>query len=200
MWFESRLAHVNTGCAPHYPCFTYVCVQKGLATREQAYAAQQRQQPTSRPAALSSQLAQAMPAGVMQGLTDFSQTFLTDAAAFVHTHVLPVIQEFVPPSSPSSSQRPGINPQHPAHILSQASSAIGRPTSGVQQRQQPQPHVELPASFLFLSQTTWMALGLLIYILSPLDLIPDFLPVVGWLDDAVALFYFVKLVLSQLSR
>lgn len=31
----------------------------------------------------------------------------------------------------------------------------------------------------------WMAIGLAVYLLSPIDLIPDFLPVIGALDDVV---------------
>lgn len=31
----------------------------------------------------------------------------------------------------------------------------------------------------------WMAIGLMIYLISPIDLIPDFLPVIGQLDDIV---------------
>ena len=33
----------------------------------------------------------------------------------------------------------------------------------------------------------WLAVGLLAYALSPIDLIPDFIPVVGHLDDALIL-------------
>lgn len=33
----------------------------------------------------------------------------------------------------------------------------------------------------------WLAVGLLIYLLSPVDLIPDPLPLLGWVDDLVLL-------------
>ena len=35
---------------------------------------------------------------------------------------------------------------------------------------------------------------LLIYIISPLDFIPDSIPVVGWIDDGVALAIFMYLL------
>ena len=39
-------------------------------------------------------------------------------------------------------------------------------------------------------------LGTLIYLFSPLDISPDFLPIVGWLDDGVVL----ALLTTELSR
>lgn len=35
----------------------------------------------------------------------------------------------------------------------------------------------------------WTMVGLVVYILSPLDLIPDIVPVLGWLDDALVFMY-----------
>ena len=35
---------------------------------------------------------------------------------------------------------------------------------------------------------------LLIYIVSPLDFIPDFIPVVGWIDDGIAFAIFMYLL------
>lgn len=31
----------------------------------------------------------------------------------------------------------------------------------------------------------WIILGSLLYLLSPLDISPDFLPIIGWIDDGV---------------
>jgi uncharacterized membrane protein YkvA (DUF1232 family) len=42
----------------------------------------------------------------------------------------------------------------------------------------------------------WLLLAVVVYLLSPLDLVPDFIPVAGQLDDAVI----VALVLSMVLR
>lgn len=42
------------------------------------------------------------------------------------------------------------------------------------------------------------ALLLALYLLSPLDLIPDWLPLVGWVDDAALLAFAVPLLLRRL--
>ena len=42
----------------------------------------------------------------------------------------------------------------------------------------------------------WRLVGLLVYLISPIDLIPDFIPVVGYADDAVVL----ALVLRSVVR
>jgi uncharacterized membrane protein YkvA (DUF1232 family) len=39
-----------------------------------------------------------------------------------------------------------------------------------------------------------------LYILSPLDLIPDILPIIGWIDDLLVLAYVVYAVCGVLSR
>ena len=40
----------------------------------------------------------------------------------------------------------------------------------------------------------------LIYVLSPIDLIPDVIPVIGYLDDAVVLGFCLKLVDTELNK
>ena len=47
----------------------------------------------------------------------------------------------------------------------------------------------------------WLKLGvvgLLFYLLLPIDLIPDFIPIIGWLDDVVILTFGVKWLLKRL--
>ena len=49
----------------------------------------------------------------------------------------------------------------------------------------------------------WLkALMLLIpaYLLNPLDFIPDFIPVVGWLDDAIVIPLLVSLLVRMVPR
>ncbi len=45
-----------------------------------------------------------------------------------------------------------------------------------------------------------IAVAALLYLVSPFDLIPDFLPVVGWLDDAAVLTFAVKMLHDELQR
>lgn len=42
----------------------------------------------------------------------------------------------------------------------------------------------------------WIILGSLIYLFSPIDIAPDFIPVVGWIDDGVIL----TLLVSEVSQ
>lgn len=42
----------------------------------------------------------------------------------------------------------------------------------------------------------WIVLGTLAYLLSPIDIAPDFLPIIGQIDDAVI----VTLLVSELSQ
>jgi uncharacterized membrane protein YkvA (DUF1232 family) len=38
------------------------------------------------------------------------------------------------------------------------------------------------------------------YLISPIDLIPDFIPVLGWVDDAVVIWLLVQFIVSRLPR
>lgn len=40
----------------------------------------------------------------------------------------------------------------------------------------------------------------LIYIISPIDLIPDFIPVVGWIDDGLVLYLLLKRLTFETQR
>ena len=42
----------------------------------------------------------------------------------------------------------------------------------------------------------WVVLASVVYLVSPLDIAPDFLPVVGWLDDTVL----IGMLVSELSQ
>ncbi len=44
------------------------------------------------------------------------------------------------------------------------------------------------------------ALGVLLYVLSPVDLVPDFIPVVGFLDDLALLSWFVDKFQGEIAR
>ena len=46
----------------------------------------------------------------------------------------------------------------------------------------------------------WLALAVAAYALSPIDLIPDFIPVIGYLDDIVVVPLGVLLVLRMIPR
>ena len=57
----------------------------------------------------------------------------------------------------------------------------------------------------FLARETPMHLKVLmllvpLYLISPLDLIPDFIPIAGWLDDAVIIPMLVSWIVSLLPR
>lgn len=45
-----------------------------------------------------------------------------------------------------------------------------------------------------------IVIGCLIYVCSPIDLIPDLIPVVGWIDDVGALFFMVSTLLSGTKK
>ena len=40
----------------------------------------------------------------------------------------------------------------------------------------------------------------LLYIVSPIDVIPDFIPVAGWLDDGVVFYWLLKRLLSETEK
>ncbi|WP_204104416.1 MULTISPECIES: YkvA family protein [Spirulina sp. CCY15215] len=42
----------------------------------------------------------------------------------------------------------------------------------------------------------WLILGSLVYLLSPLDIAPDFIPIVGWIDDGIIM----SLLVSEVSQ
>ena len=42
--------------------------------------------------------------------------------------------------------------------------------------------------------------AVLIYVVSPLDLIPDVIPGIGWLDDILAVTYIISLTIEELNR
>jgi len=45
----------------------------------------------------------------------------------------------------------------------------------------------------------WLILGSLLYLFSPIDVAPDFIPIVGWLDDGVILTLLVSEISQMLS-
>jgi uncharacterized membrane protein YkvA (DUF1232 family) len=40
----------------------------------------------------------------------------------------------------------------------------------------------------------------LLYILSPIDLIPDFIPFIGWVDDGFVFYFLLKRLMYELQR
>lgn len=45
-----------------------------------------------------------------------------------------------------------------------------------------------------------LLIGAVIYIISPIDLIPDFIPVIGWIDDSFVLYLALKLLVKEVNR
>lgn len=62
----------------------------------------------------------------------------------------------------------------------------------------------LPAQVIQKRSTPWAAilslLAALIYGASPLDLIPDIIPLIGWVDDALIVGFLILLALVQWRR
>ena len=46
----------------------------------------------------------------------------------------------------------------------------------------------------------WMILGSLLYFLSPLDLSPDFIPIVGQIDDVILLTFFFTQIFNLMGN
>lgn len=44
-----------------------------------------------------------------------------------------------------------------------------------------------------------LVLGIL-YILSPIDIIPDFWPIVGWMDDGAIMYFLLKRLMIEMQR
>lgn len=44
----------------------------------------------------------------------------------------------------------------------------------------------------------WATLGLVAYVVSPIDLIPDLLPLVGWIDDVVLVPVLLRFLIDRL--
>jgi uncharacterized membrane protein YkvA (DUF1232 family) len=57
-------------------------------------------------------------------------------------------------------------------------------------------HRQYRMSFL----TTLFALFAVAYILSPIDLIPDWIPVLGWIDDGLVLYLLLRVLVGETHR
>lgn len=55
----------------------------------------------------------------------------------------------------------------------------------------------LPSTPLYLKLS---ALALAVYVLSPIDLVPDYIPVLGWIDDVVLVPLVVSWIVSKLPE
>ncbi|MEC3606834.1 YkvA family protein [Bacillus glycinifermentans] len=52
---------------------------------------------------------------------------------------------------------------------------------------------------LFPKKTIWLPAIALVYLLSPVDLIPDILAGAGWIDDAAVLAFLFRLIAKELE-
>ena len=51
-----------------------------------------------------------------------------------------------------------------------------------------------------LSSTAWITIaGALAYVVFPVDIIPDFIPVIGWLDDIFVLGWVMKVLVDEIA-
>ena len=48
--------------------------------------------------------------------------------------------------------------------------------------------------------TIFALVGAILYILSPIDLVPDFLPILGWADDSAIFYFLLKRLMHELNR
>ena len=48
--------------------------------------------------------------------------------------------------------------------------------------------------------TVLALIGTAIYIVVPVDMIPDFIPIAGWIDDGAVFYFLLKRLLYELSR
>lgn len=48
--------------------------------------------------------------------------------------------------------------------------------------------------------TLLLIIGVIIYVVSPIDCIPDFIPVIGWTDDVAVVIYACKLANEELGK
>lgn len=48
--------------------------------------------------------------------------------------------------------------------------------------------------------TTLVALLCIVYIIFPFDIIPDFIPIVGWLDDGLVFYLLLKRLVRETQR
>jgi len=55
-------------------------------------------------------------------------------------------------------------------------------------------------SFRLDSKTYLSIAGALAYVVMPLDVIPDFLPVIGWIDDVFVMGIVIKSISDEISR
>ena len=55
-------------------------------------------------------------------------------------------------------------------------------------------------NFTLNTKTMLAIAGTIAYVVMPVDVIPDFLPIIGWIDDVFVLNYTIKSVLDEIAR
>lgn len=84
-----------------------------------------------------------------------------------------------------------------------AAAAVAASVQNVLQQRRPTVLLQNNGDVITWKASIWTWLGpllALVYILSPLDAIPDFLPLVGWIDDILVAGYLVTTVLGRLAQ